>query len=67
MPEVDVVAIKQAADERLRNEADERILAAMRTYDGPLTRKGFPKGRPLQTHAGFYISGADKRRLWPGR
>ena len=45
---------------------DDRILAALRSYDGRLTkRKGWPFYRSLRTHAGFHITKAERKRLWP--
>ena len=47
------------------DESDKRIVAALRAYDGPLNKRGLPPKRALNAHAGFPISGDDKRRLWP--
>ena len=41
------------------------IIAALRSYDGPLTKNGLPKRKPLNAHAGFKIEGWEKRECWP--
>ena len=51
----------------VQDTKDERILAALRSYTGPLNRKGLPKRRPLEAHAGFYMERRDVKRLWPQR
>ena len=45
----------------------ERIVAAMRTYNGKRSkRKGWPWVRPLRTHAGMPdITKAERYNLWP--
>ena len=43
----------------------ESIIAALRSYNGPLTRNGLPKRRALNEHAGFKIEGWEKRECWP--
>ena len=47
--------------------ADRRdsIIAALRSYTGPLTRNGLPKRQALNEHAGFPIEGWEKRECWP--
>ena len=47
--------------------ADRRvsIIAALRSYTGPLTKNGLPKRRPLNDHAEFKIQGWEKRECWP--
>ena len=45
---------------------DKMVLAALRSYDGRYTkRKGWPFIRPLRAHAGFDITKAERKRLWP--
>ena len=45
---------------------DDRILNAMRTYDGRYgKRRGRPFLRPLSAHAGFKITRQERNRLWP--
>ena len=34
-------------------------------YSGPLTKRGLPKRKPLNEHAGFRIEGWEKRECWP--
>ena len=41
------------------------IIAALRSYTGPLTRNGLPKRKDLNAHAGFKIEGWEKRECWP--
>ena len=41
------------------------VLEALRSYTGPLTKRGMPKRRPLNEHAGFRIEGWEKRECWP--
>ena len=41
------------------------IVAALRSYTGPLTKNGLPKRRTLNEHAGFKIEGWEKRECWP--
>ena len=43
----------------------ESIIAALRSYDGPLTKNGLPKRQALNAHAGFKIAGWEKRECWP--
>ena len=43
----------------------ESIIAALRSYNGPLTRNGLPNRRALNEHAGFKIEGWEKRECWP--
>lgn len=45
---------------------DDRILVAMRLYDGRYgKRRGRPFLRPLSAHAGFKITRHERNRLWP--
>ena len=71
LPDAELVAATQERQQRATNERaaiaqddDERVLSALRTYTGPLTKRGLPTRRELNAHAGFSISGDDKRRLW---
>ena len=57
-----LIAEAEAEDEP---HTDAEILQALRTYDGPLNKRGLPPRRALNAHAEFKISGDDKRRLWP--
>ena len=43
--------------------ADRRaaIIAALRSYTGPLTKNGLPRRKELNAHAGFKIQGWEKR------
>ena len=41
----------------------ESIIAALHSYDGPLTRNGLPNRRALNEHAGFKIEGLGKARM----
>ena len=41
------------------------VLEALRSYTGPLTKRGLPKRKPLNEHAGFRIEGWEKRECWP--
>ena len=65
-------AILDAAGERKRNLvtviADDRkaeILEALRSYGGPMNRRGYPQMRHLRIHAGFYIYKRERNALWP--
>ena len=68
-------AEQDAMIERLMNPpvltGDERraaILEGMRTYQGPLNRRGFPKLRPLRRHVEkdgvMDVTHAEKKELW---
>ena len=57
-------AAKAAVVQQAANR-DEEIRSVLRTYTGPLNDRGLPRRRYLNAHAGFKISGADKRRIWP--
>ena len=41
------------------------VLEVLRSYTGPLTKRGLPKRKPLNDHAGFPIEGWEKRECWP--
>ena len=43
---------------------DERILAAMRTWEGPVNRKGKPKPSALSAVVGFPVTRERRNRLW---
>ena len=43
----------------------ETIIAALRSYTGPLTKNGLPKRKALNEHAGFKVEGWEKRECWP--
>ena len=70
-------AARDAEIQRLIAEAEETeeqvipglrrgsIIAALRSYTGPLTKNGLPKRQALNEHAGFQIEGWEKRELWP--
>ena len=40
------------------------IIAALRSYTGPLTKNGLPKRKALNDHAKFTIQGWEKRECW---
>ena len=70
-----IEATRDAEIQRLMDEdedeqvipADRRvaIIAALRSYTGPLTKNGLPKRKDLNAHAGFKIQGWEKRECWP--
>ena len=72
-----IYAARDAEIQRLIAEAEETeeqvipadrrafIIAALRSYNGPLTRNGLPNRRALNEHAGFKIEGWEKRECWP--
>ena len=48
-----------------KTRRNNRILAAMRTYNGRHTkRKGWPYLRDLSTHAGFRITRSERKQTW---
>ena len=61
-----LIAEAEATDARVVDPARRvSIIAALRSYPGPLTKKGLPKRKPLNVHAGFRIAGWEKRKCWP--
>ena len=60
-----LIAEAEADDEQVL-PADRRvsIIAALRSYTGPVTKNGLPKRKPLNIHAGFKIEGWEKRECW---
>ena len=56
---------RQAQVEALPAERRAAIIAALRSYTGPVNKRGLPKRRPLNFHAGFKIQGWEKRECWP--
>ena len=47
---------------------NEKILESMRTYDGPLNKRGLPKLKDLREHVGIDdITNVEKRALWRRR
>ena len=66
IPTVEVVPASRSNPFTATRERNDRILAALRSYDGRLTkRKGWPFIRPLRRHAGFRITKAERKLLWP--
>ena len=52
----------EAADAQvILPERRTSIIAALRSYTGPVTKNGLPKRKPLNIHAGFKIEGWEKR------
>ena len=61
-----LIAEADAADAQILTPARRaEVLEALRSYTGPLTKRGLPKRRPLNEHAGFRIEGWEKRECWP--
>ena len=60
-----LIAEADAADAQILTPARRvEVLEALRSYTGPLTKRGLPKRRPLNEHAGFRIEGWEKRECW---
>ena len=67
LPGVDVVAVQQAAkqkQEAMQRAKADTLYDKVNTYDGPMTKKGYPRLKDLRIHIGTYISRADRTRLW---
>ena len=61
-----LIAEADAADAQILTPARRAVvLEALRSYTGPLTKRGLPKRKPLNEHAGFRIEGWEKRECWP--
>ena len=61
-----LIAEADAADAQILTPARRTVvLEALRSYTGPLTKRGLPKRRALNEHAGFRIEGWEKRECWP--
>ena len=58
----------EAAEQQADRARDVAIIAGMRSYDGPLNRKGRPRMRPLRQHLEEYdlgyITRAERNELW---
>ena len=76
-PEANDEAVAAAAERRTAieqaerdadHQRDETIIAAMREYDGPVNRRGFPRMRPLRWHLEDYdvgyVSRAERNEMW---
>ena len=60
-----LIAEAEEADEQvIPDDRRASIIAALRSYTGPLTKNGLPKRAPLNEHAGFRIEGWEKRECW---
>ena len=61
-----LIAEADAADAQIMTLARRaEVIEALRSYTGPLTKRGLPKRQPLNEHAGFPIEGWEKRECWP--
>ena len=61
-----LIAEADAADAQILTPARRAVvLEALRSYTGPVTKRGLPKRKPLNEHAGFRIEGWEKRECWP--
>ena len=61
-----LIAEADAADAQILTPARRaEVIEALRSYTGPLTKRGLPKRQPLNAHAGFQIEGWEKRECWP--
>ena len=61
-----LIAEADAADAQILTPSRRaEVIAVLRSYTGPLTKRGLPKRKPLNEHAGFRIEGWEKRECWP--
>ena len=61
-----LIAEADAADAQILTPARRaEVIAVLCSYTGPLTKRGLPKRKPLNEHAGFRIEGWEKRECWP--
>ena len=62
-----LIAESEAEDEPRTIPAARRIsiIAALRSYTGPLTKNRLPQRKALNDHAQFKIEGWEKRECWP--
>ena len=62
-----LIAEADAADAQILTPARRvEVLEALRSYIGPVTKRGLPKRKPLNEHAGFKHRGLGKARVLAG-
>ena len=59
-----VAAGREARRAALVQQRRDFIIEKMRTYDGPLNRRGLPKMRALRNYLGMYIKAWERNELW---